>query len=186
MRSSSARVVRAMTTRIALLRGVNVGGGGKIKMEELRAVCEAMGLRDVRTYIQSGNVVFRTNAKDAGARLAGEIERAFGVRTTVMTRTAEEFRAAVERNPISGAKPNQLVLFPLSSTPADEAVEKVRQMGITPEDVQIIGSEMYIHFPLGQGVSKLPMAKIEKTLGAIGTGRNWNTVMALLAMAEES
>ena len=72
------------------------------------------------------------------------------------------------------------------STPTAAVVEAVRRMEISLEQLHVIGSEMYIHFPLGQGVSKLPMAKIEKTLGTAGTGRNWNTVNALLAMAEAS
>lgn len=173
-----------MTTMIAFLRGVNIGGKNKIKMEELRTVCEAMGLRDARTYIQSGNIVFRSAARDASALLENEIERAFGFRPPVITRTAAELRAVVERNPIRGAKPNQLLVFFLTGTPTAAAVEKVRQMDIQPEELHILGAEMYIHFPLGQGVSKLAMARIEKTLGVTGTGRNWNSVLALLAMAE--
>jgi uncharacterized protein (DUF1697 family) len=175
-----------MTTMIALLRGVNVGGNGKVKMEELRKVCEAMGLRDVRTYIQSGNIVFRTKMADVGPKLEKEIERAFGVKTFVVIRTAAELRALTECNPLPGVDPKKLLVSFLRSTPTAEAIEAVRKMEITPEEIHIIGSEMFIHFPLGQGVSKLPMAKVDRTLGTAGTGRNWNTVMALLAMAEES
>ena len=171
---------------IALLRGVNVGGNGKVKMDELRAVCEGMGLRDVRTYIQSGNIVFRSKAADVGSRLEKEIERVFGVRTFVVLRTAAELRTVTEQNPLPGVDPKKLLISFLRLTPAAAAVEAVGRMAISPEELHIIGSEMYIHFPLGQGVSTLPMAKIEKTLGTAGTGRNWNTVMALLAMAEDS
>ena len=174
-----------MTMMIAFLRGVNVGGKNRIKMEELGAVCEGMGLSDVRTYIQSGNIVFGAGARFRGAQLEDEIERVFGFRPCVITRTAAELRAVVEGNPIHGAKPNQLLVFFLSGRPGGDAVEKVRQMGIEPEEIHILGAEMYIHFPFGQGVSKLPMARVEKTLGVTGTGRNWNSVMALLAMAEE-
>ena len=171
---------------IALLRGVNVGGNCKVKMDELRAVCEAMGLRDVRTYIQSGNIVFRSKAEDVGSRLEKEIERVFGVRTFVVLRTAAEMRTVMERNPFPDVDPKKLLISFLRLTPMAEAVESVGRIAISPEELHVIGSEMYIHFPLGQGVSKLPMAKIEKTLGTAGTGRNWNTVMALLAMAEDS
>ena len=163
---------------IALLRGVNVGGNGKVKMDELRAVCEGMGLRDVRTYIQSGNIVFRSKAEDVGSRLEKEIERVFGVRTFVVLRTAAEMRTVKERNPFPDVDPKKLLISFLRLTPMAAAVESVRRMEISPEQLHVIGSEMYIHFPLGQGVSKLPMAKIEKTLGTAGTGRNWNTVMA--------
>ena len=171
---------------IALLRGVNVGGNGKVKMDELRAVCEGMGLRDVRTYIQSGNIVFRSKAEDVGSRLEKEIERVFGVRTFVVLRTAAEMRTVTERNPFPGVDPKKLLILFLCLVPTAAAVEAVRRMQISPEELHVIGCEMYIHFPLGQGVSKLPMAKIEKTLGTAGTGRNWNTVNALLTMAEDS
>jgi uncharacterized protein (DUF1697 family) len=173
-----------MTTQIALLRGVNVGGNGKVKMDELRELCEGMGLQRVRTYIQSGNIVF-VGPKGAGERLGAEILKAFGVRTFVVIRTLEEMRGIAARNPFPGVDPKKLLVSFLQGTPAAEAVERVNQMGIAPEEVSIHGSDMYIHFPLGQGVSKLPMAKMEKTLGFAGTGRNWNTVLALLAMAEE-
>lgn len=174
-----------MTMIIAFLRAVNVAGKNKIRMDELQALCRDMGLRDARTYIQSGNIVFGAGPRFRSAQLEDEIERVYGFRPHVITRTAAELRAVVERNPISGAKPNQLLVFFLSGTPDGDAVEKVRQMGIEPEEIHILGAEMYIHFPFGQGVSKLPMARIEKTLGVTGTGRNWNSVLALLAMAEE-
>jgi len=174
-----------MTTIVALLRGVNVGGNQKIKMETLRTVCEGLGFRDVRTYIQSGNIVFRTAARNAGAKLEDEIEKVFGFRPRVVTRTAAELRIISERNPIAGAKPTQLLVFFLTGAPTAEAIEKIKQMEIQPEEVHIIGAEMFIHFPLGQGVSKLPMAKIEKTLGVTGAGRNWNSVMKLLEMVEQ-
>lgn len=173
-----------MTTQIALLRGVNVGGNGKVKMDALRALCEGMGLRRVRTYIQSGNIVF-LGPEGVGARLEAEIEKTFGVRTFVVIRTLEEMREIAARNPFPEVEPKKLLVSFLQGTPARQAAERVGQMEIGPEELHIQGSEMYIHFPLGQGVSKLPMAKIEKTLGLAGTGRNWNTVLALLAMAEE-
>ncbi|MFN0102365.1 MAG: DUF1697 domain-containing protein [Bryobacteraceae bacterium] len=174
-----------MTTIVALLRGVNVGGNNKIKMADLRAVCESMGLQDVRTYIQSGNVVFRTNAANVASRLETAIERAFGFRPPVITRTAAQMRSVVELNPFPGLEPTKLLVSFLGSEPAAEAIEVVRRMEIAPEKIRIVGRDMYIHFPLGQGVSKLPMARIEKALGAKGTARNWNSVMTLLAMAEE-
>lgn len=173
-----------MSRTIALLRGVNVSGSHKIRMEELRAMCEGMGLQEVRTYIQSGNVVFRGGKKQVGRELEEAIERTFGFRAAVVIRTAEELRTIAAQNPFPGLDPKKVVVTFLDRTPPPEAVEKVRQMAISPEEIRISGSEMYIHFPLGQGVSKLPMARIEKTLGATGTSRNWNSVMALLGMAD--
>jgi uncharacterized protein (DUF1697 family) len=174
-----------MTTLVALLRGVNVGGNNKVKMEALRATCEGLGWRDVRTYIQSGNIVFRTGDKNAGARLEAALEAQFEIRTFVVTRTLEEMRVLLARNPFEGKDPKSVVVSFLSLEPTAEAVAKVDAMGIAPEEVRVLGREMFIHFPLGQRDSKLPMAKIEKTLGTGGTGRNWNTVMALLEMADD-
>lgn len=175
----------AMTTTIALLRGVNVGGKNKLRMEELRALCETLGLREVRSYIQSGNLVFRTSDDSVGARLERELETAFGIRTAVVTRTVAQLREVARRDPFPGVDPKKVVVFFLGQAPTPEAAESVRKMAITPETVHILGSEMFIYFPQGQGVSKLPVAKIEKTLATTGTGRNWNSVLALLAIAEE-
>lgn len=174
-----------MTTLVAVLRGINLGGNTKLKMDALRAHCETIGLRDVRSYIQSGNLVFRTSLPDVETLLAAEIGKTFGVRTFAVTRTLAEMRSIVGHNPFPGIAPTKLVVCFLQSKPTAAAVAAVEQMAITPEEVRISGREMYIHFPLGQGVSKLPMARIEKTLGTSGTSRNWNTVLALLAMAEK-
>lgn len=171
---------------VALLRGVNVGGKAKIRMEELRRVCEGMGLEGVRTYIQSGNIVFRTKKRLTAKQLEDGLEKAFGFRPLVMLRTVDELRSVIERNPIAGVEPHKLLVFFLAAQAKPESAEAVRKMEISPERIEIDGMEMYIHFPNGQGVSKLPMARVERALGTTGTGRNWNTVQALLAMAEEA
>ena len=180
-----------MAVIISMLRGVNVGGHNKIKMEALRALYESMKLRDAQTYVQSGNVIFRTDERDI-ARLAKRIEdgieRNFGFRPNVILRTAAEMREVVARNPFAkrrGIEPSKLLVSFLASDPGEEAREKVRQMKCDPEELRIEGRELYIYFPNGIGRSKLSLGVLEKTLKTPGTGRNWNSVTKVLEMAEK-
>jgi uncharacterized protein (DUF1697 family) len=161
---------------VVLLRGINVTGSGKMRMEDLRALCASLGLRDVRTYIQSGNIVFRgaITPVDLEAAIAAEL----GVRTTAIFRSAADLRDIVDKNPFPGLEPTKLVVDFLSGHPVSTALPPT-----DPERLHLRGRDLYIHFPLGQGPSKLPLAKIEKSLGVTGTCRNWNTVRKLLEMA---
>jgi uncharacterized protein (DUF1697 family) len=184
------RYCTAMGVVICLLRGVNVGGHNKIKMEALRALCESLKLRDACTYVQSGNVVFRTNEKDMrklALRLEDALEKSLGFRPPVILRTTSELREVVAKNPFArrtDIEPGKLLVNFLPGDPGDEGRERVRQMKIAPEELRIEGRELYIHFPNGQGKSKLPQAAIDKALKMSGTGRNWNSVTKLLEMAE--
>jgi uncharacterized protein (DUF1697 family) len=180
-----------MTVVISMLRGVNVGGHNKIKMDALRALYESMKLREAQTYVQSGNVIFRTDERDI-ARLAKRIEdgieRKLRFRTDVILRTATEMREVVARNPFAkrrGIEPSKLLVSFLASDPGEEAREKVRQMKCDPEELRIEEREMYIYFPNGIGRSKLSLGALEKTLKTPGTGRNWNSVTKMLEMAEK-
>jgi uncharacterized protein (DUF1697 family) len=179
-----------MTVIISMLRGVNVGGHNKIKMEALRALYESLKLRDAQTYVQSGNVVFRTDERDM-ARLAKRIEdgieRKFGFRPDVILRTPAEMRDVIARNPFGkrrGIEPGKLLVSFLADDPGEEGREKVRQMKYEPEEMRIDDREVYIYFPNGIGRSKLSLARLEKTLKVPGTGRNWNSVTKMLDMAE--
>lgn len=177
---------------IFLLRGINIGGHHKLKMEALRELCERLGLTEVRTYIQSGNVVCRSGGRDPdelSRAIEDAIEGLAGFRPNVVARTAEELRAVIARNPFSGRSdvaPNRLGVSFLPADPGEAAREKVRAMDVAPEELRIDGREIYIHFPNGMGQSKLPMNAIERTLKTQGTVRNWNTVERLMAMAEEA
>jgi len=177
---------------ILLLRGVNLGGHQLIRMETLKALCESLGLADVRTYIQSGNVVCQAakrNPQKLCSELEDAIEKHSGFRPGVTARTAAEFRSVIQRNPFAGradVAPNRLGVSFLAADPGDAAREAVRAMDVAPEELVIDGREMYIHFPNGMGVSKLPWTKIEKALKTRGTVRNWNTVEKLMQMAEGS
>lgn len=176
---------------ISLLRGVNVGGRNLIRMDALRTLYESLGLGDVRTYVQSGNVVFSTREKDLqklAKRIEDGIESKFGFRPSVILRTSAELRDVVARNPFAGREdiePNKLLIMFLASEPGAEARSKILAIKAEPEELRMDGRELYIYFPDGMGKTKLPLASIERALKVPGTGRNWNTVTKLLAMAEE-
>jgi uncharacterized protein (DUF1697 family) len=180
-----------MPVVVALLRGINIGGHHKIRMDALRDLCESLGWRDVRTHIQSGNVVFKTQARDLArlaGRLEGAIEQRFGFRPAVMLRSAGELRSVVARNPFGGRQGvdgAKLAVTFLSSAPGADARDCVARMKTDPEEVRLDGREMYVHFPNGQGRANLTFGAIEKALKVAGTIRNWNTVTKLVAMAEE-
>lgn len=180
----------AMPVIISMLRGVNVGGYNKIKMDALRALCESMGLRNPQTYIQSGNVIFKTSERNLGQLAKGiqdGIARKFGFRPEVILRTSAELREAIARNPFAkrrGIEPSKLLVTFLAGNPGSDARASVMQLRTDPEEVRLIGRELYIYFPNGQGRSKLSWAIIERTLKTPGTGRNWNSVTKMLEIAE--
>jgi len=180
-----------MTVMISMLRGVNVGGHNKIKMEALRALYESLKLRNAQTYVQSGNVIFGTDERDISRltkRIEGGIERKFGFRPDVILRTAGEMRQVIAKNPFAkrrGIEPGKLLVSFLASDPGEEAREEVRQMKCDPEELRIEGREVYIYFPNGAGRSKLPWAGLGKKLKTPATGRNWNSVTKMTEMADK-
>ena len=180
----------AMNVVISLLRGVNVGGHNQIKMEALRTMCESLGLRGARTYIQSGNVVFRAAERDLerlSKRIQGGIERRFGVCPEVIVRTVLEMRGVVARNPFAKRRdiePSKLLVTFLAREPGREAWERVLRLKAEPEEVRVEGREIYIYYANGMARPKVPWTTIEKMLGTPGTARNWNTVRKLLELAE--
>ncbi len=179
-----------MAVVISMLRGVNVGGHNMIKMEALRALYESLGLKDPQTYVQSGNVVFRTKGQDLAAlarRIENAIERSFGFRPAVIVRTPAELRDVIARNPFAtrrGIDPSRLLVTFLASDPSAEAREQILKIKAEPEELRINGRDLYTYYPNGMARPKLSWARIEKTLKTSGTGRNWNTVTKLLEIAE--
>ena len=178
-----------MTTQIALLRAVNVGGI-KVSMADLKALLVNLGFEDVRTLLNSGNVVFRGKSK-AGADLEKLLETEFakkaGRPTEFFVRTAEEWKSIIDRNPMTDEArrdPGHLLVFVLKRAPSNQEVESLRAAIVGPEIVQADGKQAYIYYPAGVGQSKLTAKLIEKKLGTPGTGRNWNTVLKLGAMVE--
>jgi uncharacterized protein (DUF1697 family) len=180
-----------MTATIAMLRAVNLVSHNRIKMDALRALCTSLKLRDPQTYVQSGNVVFRTNGQDL-ARLTRKIEkgieREFGFRTDVILRSCAEMRSVITRNPFakrSGIEPSKLLVLFLAADPSPEARGKALSIKADPEELRLDGREVYIYFPNGTGRSKLSTVSIERALKTPGTGRNWNSVSKMLEIAEK-
>lgn len=177
-----------MQVVICLLRGVNLGGHNKIKMEDLRALCGSLGLRDAQTYVQSGNVVFRSKERNL-ARLARSVEDAIekkaGFRPSVILRTPSDLKGVIATNTFAGRRglePGKLLVTFLPADPGPGVHDAVRELKTNPEEVHIRGREVYTYFPDGMGRSKL-VPVMERILKKSGTGRNWNTVTKLLEMA---
>jgi uncharacterized protein (DUF1697 family) len=178
-----------MAVVIAMLRGVNLGGHHKLSMDALRKHCTGLGLEDVQTYIQSGNLVFRDSGDPAtlARRLEDGIEAKFGFRPPVVLRTAPELGKVIARNPFAerpGIEPNRLLVVFMAASPARAALKKVLAMPCEPEELFASGRELYIYYPEGMARPKIPLVRLEKALQCSSTGRNWNTVLKLAAMAE--
>ena len=180
-----------MTVVISMLRGINVGGHNKIAMEALRDLYESLGHLNVQTHIQSGNVVFRSKAREVVAlakRIENEIETRFGFRPSVIARTVSELKSAITRNPFAARRdidPSKLLVMFLAAEPEPEAREKLLKIKANPEEFVLDGRELYVYFPNGMGRPKLSMAQLERAVRTPATGRNWNTVTKLLSMAEK-
>jgi uncharacterized protein (DUF1697 family) len=177
-----------VTTYVALLRGVNVGGRNMVAMQELRTLCGRLGFEDATTLLQSGNVVFRSAIRDAAAlesRLEQEIAKRLGVKPACFVRTADEWATLVKRNPFpeeAKRDPGHMLVALMKQAPAPAAVKALRAAIVGRELVDARGREAYFVYPDGVGRSKLTPGLIEKHLGGSGTARNWNTVMKLLAL----
>jgi len=169
-----------MTVFVALLRAVNVGGTGMLPMKELRDLCAELGLQDVRTYIQSGNVVFESRLAEQALMqtLEPAVSAKLGKPAGVVIRTAAELRSALDANPFPSAKPAQVGVVFLPQSPPHGVLTGLPIPG--REELRLIGREIFIHYPDGLGRSKLKLP----AGAASGTTRNLNTVARLVAMAE--
>jgi uncharacterized protein (DUF1697 family) len=165
---------------VALLRAVNVGGTGKLPMTELKAMCEEIGLTNVRTYIASGNVVFTSRKSETVVKTAMEKRLAAyaGKAIGVMVRSAAEMAQVSSDNPFPKAAPNRTVAIFRDGKPPKDALGGVR--GQKDEEIKLGRREIYVHYGEGMGQSKLviPAAKT-------GTARNINTIATLAKMAAE-
>ena len=180
-----------MPTCIALLRAINLGSHNKVSMADLRALVEKLGGEDVKTVVQSGNLVFRSGVSSP-AKLERQLEDAaakqLGLVTDIFVRTSREWGAIVAANPfprMAGDDPSHLIMMTLRDAPAGNAVVELRAAIKGREQVKTNGREAYFTYPDGIGTSKLTIAVIEKKLGTRGTARNWNTVLKLGALARE-
>jgi uncharacterized protein (DUF1697 family) len=178
-----------MTRQIALLRGVNVGPSRRVPMAALRELLTGLGHGDVRTYLQSGNVVLTSDATPD--RLARDLERAIeehlGVDPLVVVRTRDELADVIERNPLGdvASDPKRFQVSFLSAEPDAERVRAIEAVDVAPERLVVSGREIYAWHP--DGVQSSPLARLltDRQLGVTATARNWNTVTKLLALADD-
>lgn len=178
-----------MNTFIALFRGINVGGSNILPMKELASLLKGLGLSNVRTYIQSGNVVFQsktTNAKDLSHNISTAIGESHGFNPQVFIFSLQELRDAIASNPFPDGQtePKTLHLFFLESAPSNPDMDRLETIKTVSERFRLIDAVFYLHAPEGIGRSKLA-ANVEKALGVSGTGRNWRSINKIMSMALE-
>lgn len=178
-----------MTTHIGLLRAVNLAGRNKIGMADLRALLATLGMQDVRTLLQSGNVVFRSDVHTP-TQLERLLENAaatrLGVETDFFVRTAADWKTVIAGNPFpkeADRDPGHLLVVFLKEAPDPEDVRALQRAITGREVVRAKGRHAYIVYPDGVGRSRLTSALMERKLGTRGTARNWNTVLKVGALA---
>ena len=181
----TSRMGRAPSTYVALLRGVNVGGHGKVPMAELRELLSGLGFGDVRSYIQSGNVVFASSSTPDPVALKAAISTRFAVAPDVVVRSAESLQRVVANNPFDlGQESNVHVGFSARSI-ARGVVDALDLDRFLPERCEVLGSEIFLSLPNGMGQAKLP-SYLERRVNSPVTYRNWATVKRLVEMASTS
>jgi uncharacterized protein (DUF1697 family) len=178
-----------MPVYIAMLRGINVLGRNVIRMAELKEFFDSLGFHQCQTYIQSGNVVFKTSRNSTAAlskKIEAKIAERFGFRPSIITLTAEEMASVVERNPFMKMKSidvTKLHVTFLSAEPDAEALKTLEPLAIRPEAFRSSGCAIYLYCPNGYGETKLGNNTLERRLKVTATTRNWNTVNKLCGMA---
>jgi uncharacterized protein (DUF1697 family) len=179
-----------MSSHVALLRGINVGGTKKVAMSALLGLMKDMGLDDGKSLLQSGNLIFRTDGKKAAELehlLETEARKRLGLQTDFMVRTAAEWAKILTRNPFpeeAKTDPSHLVAVFLKEAPSKAAGEALRKAISGPELIRFDGRQAYVTYPDGIGRSRLTNALIEVKLGTRGTARNWNTVLKIAALLQ--
>ena len=178
-----------MAKYISILRGINVGGNRKILMKELKVLFENLGFSEVETYIQSGNVIFKSEQNDTTAELEHTLQQAiaetFGFDVPVIVRTAREWAESVLNNRFwkeIDADIDRLHLTCLKEVPSPELLEKIKLFQFLPDRYEIIGEDVFIFCAAGYGTSKLTNPFFESKLKTPATTRNWKTVMKLNEM----
>ncbi len=178
-----------MTEYVAMLRGVNVGGNS-LKMDWLRQACENLGWQNVRTYVQSGNIVFASpgSALKLAQALKATIDAQTRLPVTVVLRSAAEMEKVVADNPFlkqKGIDLTKLHVTFLGKVPVKPPLDRLDALAGTRDHYRLKGSELYLNCPINYGETKLSNAAIEKVLGVGATTRNWKTVTTLHQMAAE-
>jgi uncharacterized protein (DUF1697 family) len=175
--------------QVLLLRGVNVGASNRIPMGSLRELLTAAGLGDVRTYLQSGNVVLSSDAPpgELAAECKRQIAEGFGLDIAVLARTRDELAKVVASNPLAkvATNPKRYQVSFCSAEPGRELVERLGALAVPPERFVAIGRELYAWHPDGVARSRLWAELGGRKLGVTATARNWSTVTTLLAKSEQ-
>jgi uncharacterized protein (DUF1697 family) len=168
-----------VTTYVALLRGINVSGKNPIKMAALRELVASLGHRDVVTYVQSGNAVFRGtgSASTIGTAIEARITQDLGLTVTVLVRTEKEIAALLERTPPVGASDlEHLHVTFLAQKPTAAAIGALDVARYAPDDCRVLDRAVYVHCPNGYGRTKLNNTYFERQLAVAATTRSWKTV----------
>ncbi len=175
---------------ISVLRGINVSGQKKINMADVKSLYELLGFQDVTTYIQSGNVIFNAYSEDKvelKKKIEKAIEEKYTFRVPVMIRTHREISDIIDKNPfgpIDLVKDGSRVLLTfLSSQPTQDKISDLQHHVAAPEQLFVMGEEVYLYCPNGYGKSKLSNTFLEKRLGVGATTRNWKSVLKLYTLS---
>jgi uncharacterized protein (DUF1697 family) len=177
-----------MDRYISLLRGINVGGHGRLPMDDLKHLYAGLGFAHVRTLLQSGNAIFDTEPADPaslGERIEQGIVQNMGFRPRVIVLRPAQLAEALAQNPYPNeavAAPDRLLLSFLDADPNAHAEAKLREQSRGPERFSLRGRTLYTYYPEGVGRSKLTLSLLERTLGCQSTARNWNTLQKLAAL----
>ncbi len=176
-----------MTTQVALVRGINVGGRALVSMSALRELFVEAGCSEVRTYIQSGNVVFtsRTPPRSVATKVAARLHDDHRLDVAIILRSGKQLDAIVARNPFGGRAPDltKLHVTFLATAPDKARVRATTDKAFSPDEFRIAGSEVYVYCPGGYGRTKINNTFFERSLGVSATTRNWNTVAMLARTA---
>ena len=180
-----------MAIHVVMLRGINVGGRKSIRMENLRASFEALRFRNVRTYVQSGNVIFDSTSvseNELMKKIGEKILRDYGFPVGLIVRSAVQMRKVVRENPFLKGQvvdPSKLHVTFLSNLATKKSLEKMERLNGAPDQYRILGHEVYLYCPGGYGRTKLSNNAIEKALSVEATTRNWNTANTLARISSE-
>ena len=177
-----------MTTYVALLRGINLGSHAKIAMPKLRALFESLDYADVRTYLQSGNVVFSATGQDASdiaAQIERRLHRDLDLKVPVLLRTGTDLKRIIANNPYLDRETDfaRLHVTFLADEPDPKRLADIDPAFGEPDAFSVVGQEIYLHCPNGYGRSKLIATFFERRLKVGATNRNWKTVTALHGLA---
>lgn len=177
-----------MAVFLSILRGINVSGQKQIKMADLKKLYEELGFKNVKTFIQSGNVVFESkSASKLSEKIEKKIKEHYSFDVPVIIRTKEELQHAIEKNPFLKKKNialDKLHITFLAEQPSNENIQATEAYNYTPDEFHISGREVYVYCPNGYGNTKINNTFFERKLKVGATTRNWKTSNELLKMME--